>query len=98
MKEIEFNKVKIEEFGKKTKSNNEKLIRILEDMKKDSVLYKDMVDNKAGNLYKEVMLKEINKEIERVKKYDSLVADKIIIASEKYAEFERKVGEEVDGK
>ncbi len=98
MKKIKFNKVQIEEFGKKTKVNNEKLVAILENMKNDSVLYQDMVDNKAGNLYKEVMIRELDKEIKRVKDNNVNVANKIIFAAQKYGEFEEEIGEKVNGR
>ena len=97
MENIKFNRETIKEFGEKTKNKNAKLVEILEKMKNDSVLYQDMVDNKAGNLYKEVMLRELDKEIKRVNDNNESVADKIIFAAEKYLEFEEEVGEKVNG-
>ncbi len=97
MEKIIFNREVIKDFGNKTKEENNKLVSILEKMKNDSILFQDMVDNKAGNLYKEVMLRELDKEIKRVNENNTNVADKLIFASEKYTEFEEEVGESVNG-
>ena len=98
MKKIEANVKEIEEFNKKIKYYNDELKKVLEDMKKDSILYEDMVDNKAGNLYKEVMQRELNKEIERVDNNSILINDKITYAISKYREFIREVGMSTTGR
>ncbi len=58
----------IREFGKKIKEESNQLVDILELMKKDSLTYEKMIDSNAGNLYKEVMLRELEKEKEIIKK------------------------------
>lgn len=97
MKRIVTNAEQLKEFGTKTKNECDNLVKILENMKKDSILYQDMVDNKAGNLYKEVMLREIDKEIKRVNETGTSVSEKIIFASNEYNKFKEEVGEKVNG-
>ena len=45
---------------------NEKLIEIIEKMNEESIKYSSMVNNKSGNLYKEVMIRELQKEKENI--------------------------------
>ncbi len=52
----------IMDFSKNIKIHGDKLNDILENMKKATVAYNDMVDTKAGNLYKETMINELTKE------------------------------------
>jgi len=56
----------VKEFGNKIIEENNKLLDIVIKMYNDSLRYVDMVDNKAGNLYKEVMLRELLKEREKI--------------------------------
>ena len=52
----------ISKFEKQMKDNSMKLVDILELMKNDSVQYEEMIESKAGDLYKEVMIRELEKE------------------------------------
>ena len=61
---IDANSIKV--FGDKIIEENNKLLEIITKMYDDSVKYDDMVNNKAGNLYKEVMLKVLLKEKEKI--------------------------------
>ena len=47
-------------------SENNKLLEVINEMYEDSIKYERMVDNKSGNLYKEVMLRELQKEKETI--------------------------------
>lgn len=61
---IDANSIKL--FGDKIIKENNKLLDIIMKMYDDSIKYDDMVNNKAGNLYKEVMLQVLLKEKEKI--------------------------------
>ena len=56
----------INTFKEQIVEENNKLIDILTKMYDDSIKYDRMVSNKSGNLYKEVMLRELLKEKDKI--------------------------------
>ena len=90
----------LQDFSKNIITERDKLNEILEKMKKASVLYQDMVDTKTGNLYKEVMLRELIKEQNKLNIRCNLISKEFndyatlfMIASEKIKESVSKNGE-----
>ena len=96
MNKVTVNSQSIIDFGNKIKEEGSKLTSILDSMKKDSILYSDMVDSDAGNLYKEVMLLELEKEKKHINESTELVANKFLWIAGKYndttEEINKKVG------
>ena len=70
---------------------------IIRDMYKDSVLYNDMVDNKAGNLYKEVMLRELKKEEEKIINNNEVINNIFSDISERYNDTISTISNSVSG-
>ncbi len=95
MSKITINSETIFNFGNKIKDEGSKLVSILEDMKKDSILYADMVDSDTGNLYKDVMLKEIEKEKKHINESTEFVANKFLWIASKYNETNDIIAERV---
>ena len=97
MEKIVFNSSKIKEFADFITENNNRLINILDKMEKDSDTYSEMVDSKAGNLYKEVMLRELEKEKKKILENNEVIVNKFIYASQKYDEFSENIKERLSG-
>ena len=69
------------EFSKKFKVESKKLDDILANMRQVCINFQDMVDTNAGNLYKEVMINELEKERDLLNK----TSEKISKEFENYA-------------
>ncbi len=95
MKDVRVDILTVEEFGKEVKEETKKLIEILDNMKKDTLRYEEMIDSKTGTLYKETMHKVLDKEKDKVEYQGNSIGDKFINSAKSYHEAVDKIKERV---
>ncbi len=75
----------------KVKKNNNKLLSIVTDIKDMTVYYNDMLISDAGELFKEVVIKEQEQEQKKILENDQLIAEKLSSFAKIYGEAFSKI-------
>ena len=81
------------ELSKSVKDNNEKLLNIVNNIKNTTIKYNNMLISDAGELFKDIMIKEQEKEQEKIILNNQIIADKLSSFGIIYSDTDKKIGD-----
>ncbi len=92
MSEIKVDISTLRNLSNEVRTENEKLINIISDISKYTLEYQNMLISDAGELYREFVINDIEKEKEKILANNVEIADKLSSISDIYEEVKEDIG------